>query len=196
MLLWQHAGFVPRVSRCSCASVPRCLGAPVLEARCKWQHVAGQRTQLVALAARQRTMATYHGSPLVTASPDYGRRLHRLDYTYQDSRMAESRFGSGIALYFWFFRFLIQVTAVVWFVPRPPLLPPGHTQLSLLPPCLSHLAVLTNVRGGGLAGGHIKAASEHNKAARRRVPCLGRAVFLMLALACAAGITGGPWTMA
>jgi hypothetical protein len=54
--------------------------------------------------------------------PHYGPLLDRLDYTYKDSRIAESRFGSGIALYFWFFRFLIQVTLVVWYVP-PPALP-------------------------------------------------------------------------
>jgi len=37
-----------------------------------------------------------------------------LDYTFRDSRIAESRFGSGIALYFWFYRFLIQATFFLW----------------------------------------------------------------------------------
>eukprot|EP00802_Teleaulax_amphioxeia_P003853 Tamp_03856.p2 GENE.Tamp_03856~~Tamp_03856.p2 ORF type:complete len:321 (+),score=110.24 Tamp_03856:451-1413(+) len=40
----------------------------------------------------------------------------RLDYTFRDSRIAESRFGSGIALYFWFYRFLIQATFFLWIV--------------------------------------------------------------------------------
>jgi len=42
--------------------------------------------------------------------------ITKYDPTYVDSRIAESRFGSGIALYFWFFRFVIQVTLALWIV--------------------------------------------------------------------------------
>ena len=72
------------------------------------------------------------------AKPHYAPLLDRLDYTYKDSRIAESRFGSGIALYFWFFRFLIQVTLVVWYVPRAtPALPPPGPYATLAPPRLA-----------------------------------------------------------
>ena len=42
--------------------------------------------------------------------------FRRSDTTFVDCRMADSRFGSGIALYFWFYRWVLQVTLALWVV--------------------------------------------------------------------------------
>jgi hypothetical protein len=50
---------------------------------------------------------------------DLRRWFLRVDPTFIDSRMAESRFGSGIALYFWFYRFVLYMTmalGTIWLI--------------------------------------------------------------------------------
>ena len=83
-----------------------------------------------------------------------------LDPTFKDSRTAESRFGSGIALYFWFYRFILQVTVllvVVWgsFLvvhavdlagSGRALMPP--VEFPFLPPALLYSSISAGLMGG------------------------------------------------